>query len=273
MQKPAAWATQTARPPTPMLHRRKKDSKTQPVHCSPFLPPRPAPGVAVRFARTSILLLGALALAACSTERSRRRDLLERVQPPQPTLSATASFDAGALQVESWLGPSVRLKKGEKGEKGPGEGFEAPRGGMTRPRFNSISEAGTEYENADDPFEQGGNNYTSAEIEEMYGRVNYEYILPPRLALTFFFINRGPQPLTLTIADVNSLLGNFAARPASLTLAPGERATVDPMLSNLESNFDGLDVTISLRFGKQTETKVLQLRRVDTAPPARPSGG
>ena len=69
----------------------------------------------------------------------------------------------------------------------------------------------------------------------MYGRINYEYILPPRLALTVLFVNHGAQPLTFTIADVNSLLGDFAARPATLTLAPGEPGSLDPMLSNLDA--------------------------------------
>ena len=75
---------------------------------------------------TIVLLAGAVAgagLTGCSTESSRRKKLLERIQPPQPVLAATTVYGGGLLKVESWLGPSVRLKRADEaaeGEEGRG---------------------------------------------------------------------------------------------------------------------------------------------------------
>ena len=43
------------------------------------------------------------------------------------------------------------------------------------------------------------------EIDEMYGRVNYEHVMPPRLALTLKFINAGARPLAIIMARPTSL--------------------------------------------------------------------
>jgi hypothetical protein len=214
------------------------------------------------------LLAAAIVLAvltACASESSRKKKLLERIQPPQPMLMDSATYGEGTLVVESWLGPSVRLKRtGDPAESPEGR---PPHGGRPGgpPGGSGFSER------SDNPFEQGGNNFSSQEIDQMYGRVNYEYILPPRLALTFVFINNGTAPLKLAIYDVNSLLGNFAARPATLTLAPGQRGTIDPMLSNLDTNFEGLDVTLTVKIGANTEMKLLKLHRIPGSQPAAPN--
>jgi hypothetical protein len=204
-------------------------------------------------------------LTACFTEGSRKKRLLERIQPPQPMLMDAATYGEGVLTVESWLGPSVRLKKtGDLAETAEGK----PR--PERRRRDALPEASAYSERSDDPFEPGGSNFSAQEIDDMYGRTNYDYILPPRLALTFVFVNNGAQPLTFAITDVNSLLGNFASRPPILTLAPGQRASIDPMLSNLNTNFEGLDVTLAVKVGAKVETKVLQLHRTPGSRPAAP---
>lgn len=125
-----------------------------------------------------------------------------------------------------------------------------------------------EYSNrSDSPFEQGPNTFSSQEIEEMYGQKNYQYILAPRIALTFKFTNTANQPIVVTIAEVNSLLGNFAPRPEKLTLAPGQESSIDPMLSTFDDNFEDLDLTLTIRSGGQSETHVLKLRREQPLPP------
>jgi hypothetical protein len=205
-------------------------------------------------------------LTACASEVSKKKRLLERIQPPQPMLMDSAPYGEGVLTVESWLGPSVRLKKpSDLADTAEGK----PR--SERRRQDALPAASPYWEQSDNPFEQGGSNFSAQEVDEMYGRTNYDYILPPRLALTFVFVNNGAKPLTFTIADVNSFLGNFAARPATFTLAPGQRCSPDPMLSNLDTNFDGLDVTLSVQVGARVETKVLKLHRTAGARPAAPA--
>lgn len=42
------------------------------------------------------------------------------------------------------------------------------------------------------------------------------------------------------------------------------------MLSNLEDNFDELDLTVTVRIGDRPETQVLKLRKAQEPPPAAP---
>jgi hypothetical protein len=258
-----------------MLHRVGEPHKTGPVQFtrsllpSRALPPgRPTnrPGGRSSTAVFFPVLSAVLALAACTTERGDKRRLLERVPPPQPLLTASAAYGNGAVKVQAWLGPSVRLRKAD-GQ--PESAAGRPHGGGYRERRVDTSSQPSDYfDRISDPFEAGASSYSSAEIDEMYGRVNYQYILPPRLALTLTIANTSAQAITLAIADVNSLLGNFAPRPEKLTLAPGQQGSIDPMLSTFENNFEQLDVTLTIKRGDQRETQVLKLRR---APPPAPA--
>ncbi len=206
-----------------------------------------------------------IGFTACATERGNKQRLLERVPPPQPLLTASARYGEGTLAVQAWLGPSVRLRKSE-GQ--PDDTEKGSRGGERRDQFDGSSSQPTGYfDRTIAPFEQGASDYSAAEIDEMYGRVNYQYILPPRLALTFTFVNTGSRAVTITITEVNSQLGNFAPRPETLTLAPGKEGSIDPMLSTFDNNFEELDVTLTLKNGGKRETQVLKLRRVPSSPP------
>ena len=55
-----------------------------------------------------------------------------------------------------------------------------------------------------------------------------------------------------------------------MTLGPGQQGSLDPMLSNLDNNFDELDVTLTVKIGDRRETQVLKLRKVPEPPPAAP---
>lgn len=215
----------------------------------------------------AILFLG---LAACATSRSAREKFLERVPPPQPLLNASATYGAGVLTVQAWLGPSVRLRKpGEHPEEaGEAGGDESHRG-----RFQGASRESDSINGPADPFDEDGANeseYSQAEIDQMYGRVNYQYVLPPRLALTLTFANPGSKVIMISVVEINSGLGNFVPRPEELTLGPGQQGSLDPMLSNLDYNFDELDLTLTVKIGDRRETQVLKLRKVQEPPPTAP---
>jgi hypothetical protein len=207
-----------------------------------------------------------IGFTACATESGNKKRLLERVPPPQPLLAASTKYVEGTLAVQAWLGPSVRLRKTEGRPDATEKG---PSGGGRRDQFAGSSSQSPGYmDRMFAPFEEGANDYSSAEIDEMYGRVNYQYILPPRLALTFTFVNTSSRAVTIAITEVNSSLGNFAPRPEILTLAPGQEGSLDPMLSTFDNNFEELDVTLALKNDGRRETQVLKLRRVPSSSPA-----
>ena len=214
------------------------------------------------------LVLVAAALGGCATSRATREKFLERVPPPQPLLTASGTFGGGILTAQAWLGPSVRLRKPGEHEEEAGE--PGPRG-----RFHGRNEERDDFSRYTDPFQEDSgdeNKYSQQEIDEMYGRVNYQYVLPPRLALTLTFANTGTRRLTVTIAEISSTLGNFAPRPEQLILGPGQEGSLDPMLSTLEDNFNELDVTVGVRIGDQRETQILKLRHATGPRPGAPAG-
>jgi hypothetical protein len=194
-----------------------------------------------------IAIVTGASMSSCTSEPSENSDLLRRVLPPQPMLMQSAAYDGGALTVGGWLGPTVRLNK--TGKNGAQTGGPTP-----------ADHAGPALNPNDGPFRQGPDTYSAAEINEMYGRKDYEHVVPPRSALVLRFTNTSAQSITFRISDVNSTLGDFVPRPETLTVAPGGQGSVEPMLSNLNSDFDELDVTVTLRFGEKTETHVLKLR-------------
>ena len=211
---------------------------------------RRSPCLVLTLALLATLVAG-FSLSGCASTASHDKRLLKNVQSPQPVLTETAVFGGGALKVECWLGPTVRLKK--TGQKGGGSDH------------NDQSRA--EPEPTEAPFRQGGSKYSPQEIDEMFGRVDYYAVVPPRSALTFRFTNPGVQPLTFTIVDVNSALGDFAPRPETLTVAPGQQGSIDPMLSNLNDNFEELDVSLIVKIGGQKETHILKLQRLPEPQP------
>jgi hypothetical protein len=200
-----------------------------------------------------MLLLATVAgasLAGCAGDVNRKKELIRNTPPPQPVLTDTAAFGGGILAVQCWLGPTVRLKK-NPGK--PADEEARGQGGLRQPEAGSDS--------AGDPFKHGASAFSLEEMNVMYGRENYEYVLPPRLALTLRITNAGTKPVSLTFVDVNSALGDFEPRPDTLTVAPGQQGSVDPMLSNLEVNFDELAVTVTIKIGGQKETRILKLHR------------
>lgn len=233
---------------------------------SPRFESRPAGGARPAWRTLVVPALGALillfGLTSCVTRRIRRERFLKRVPPPQALLEASTTFADGALAMQAWLGPSVRLREGSRHPSEHGGRFGGERHGRREGReFGERGEGGEggEYEA---PFRRGSGSaghYSEDEINQMYGRENYQYVLPPRLALTFTFVNHSNLPITFGVTDANSTLGDFAPQPVSLTIAPGKEGAVDPMLSTIQDNFDELDVSVSVRVRGRTETKVLKL--------------
>jgi hypothetical protein len=91
--------------------------------------------------------------------------------------------------------------------------------------------------------------------------------LPP-VTLHLVLTNSGPGPLSVTVDDFESDLGNFVVDPEVIALAPGQTAEPTPMVSQLGVSSDTIPFTVSLIVAGQKETRVIQVRDVVDAPAA-----
>ena len=84
----------------------------------------------------------------------------------------------------------------------------------------------------------------------------------PPVTLRVQFENRGTEPIEIEVTDVNSELGNFAVRPPKLTLAAGEKGTLDPMVSQLGVTSDEIPVKVSVRLAGKKETQTIAVKNI-----------
>lgn len=84
----------------------------------------------------------------------------------------------------------------------------------------------------------------------------------PPVTLRVAFENKGTAPLEIEVTEVNSDLGNFAVRPPKLTLAPGEKGVLNPMISQLGVTSDEIPLKLALRSGGKSESQVVVVKNV-----------
>jgi hypothetical protein len=84
----------------------------------------------------------------------------------------------------------------------------------------------------------------------------------PPVTLRVLFENKGTEPLELEVTEVNSDLGNFAVRPPKLTIPPGEKAVLDPMISQLGVTSDEIPLKLAVRTGGKKEQQVVIVKNV-----------
>lgn len=82
----------------------------------------------------------------------------------------------------------------------------------------------------------------------------------PPVTLHVQFDNKGTEPVEVQVTEVNSLLGNFAARPDKLTIAPGETGSLDPMISQLGVTSDEIPLRLSIRVGGRQESQTITIK-------------
>jgi hypothetical protein len=80
--------------------------------------------------------------------------------------------------------------------------------------------------------------------------------LPP-VTLHLIITNTGPAPLTVTLIDFNSDLGNFALDPDTLTIPPGQAAEPTAMVSELGVSADSIPFKVTLKLPGRRESKAV----------------
>jgi hypothetical protein len=84
----------------------------------------------------------------------------------------------------------------------------------------------------------------------------------PPVTLRVLFENKGTEPVELEVTEVNSDLGNFAVRPPKLTIAPGEKGVLDPMISQLGVTSDEIPLKLTVRTGGKKEQQVVLVKNI-----------
>jgi hypothetical protein len=89
----------------------------------------------------------------------------------------------------------------------------------------------------------------------------------PALVLRVTLKNTSDETLVVTIRDVKSDLGNFAARPERVTLEPQQTVELDPMFSVIDSIGGDIPLTIALHSAGKNESHTLTLRSTPSSAP------
>lgn len=80
-----------------------------------------------------------------------------------------------------------------------------------------------------------------------------------RTMLVVTLRNAGAVAAQVDVVALTSARGTMAAGPVSVALAPGQRVVLAPLGSEAEEKIDRLTVTVALKRGDVTETKVIEL--------------
>lgn len=87
----------------------------------------------------------------------------------------------------------------------------------------------------------------------------------PPVTLKVVLENKGTEPMEVEIREVNSELGNFAPRPSSVTIGPGGKATLDPMISQLGVTSNEIPLKLGVRIGNRSDTQTIYVKNVISA--------
>jgi hypothetical protein len=110
-------------------------------------------------------------------------------------------------------------------------------------------------------------DYTDTE-----GKILVGSPLPP-VTLHLILTNPGTEPITVGLIDFVSDLGNFAIDPDTLTVAPGQTAEPTAMVSQLGVSSDVIPFRVTLRLGRDKESRTFPVKIIPQGPDAAPPAG
>ncbi len=84
----------------------------------------------------------------------------------------------------------------------------------------------------------------------------------PPVTLAVEFENRTAEPIEIEVTEVNSYLGNFAVRPPKLSLAPGAKGVLEPMVSQLGVTSDEIPLKLEVRHAGRKEAQTVTVKNV-----------
>lgn len=212
-----------------------------------------------RIASVSVMAVLALAAAGCGSGGGPR-DLMMEEAKAGGAVERPVAMRGESTFLEGKLAATATVSRGFD-RAGPGRGKGGPRG----------EEMGGRRRKDDDVF--GEVYHIGGDSEEEQKEAMQEYIrqararraagspMPP-VTLRVILENKGTEPMEVEVTEVNSDLGNFAVRPPKLTIAPGEKASLDPMISQLGVTSDEIPLKLALRSGGKKEFQVVVVKNI-----------
>ena len=217
------------------------------------------------------LIAGVVANTGCGSH-SVPRDLMLEEASKQPVERPVAMRGEGTFldgkvaalaTVSRGFDRGVRSDKGGRGRRGgtgvrEGEGIydEGRRRRDDVGAFTEVYNIGG-YGDSEEEQKEAMEDY----IRQARARRAAGSPMPP-VTLRVLFENKGTEPLELEVTEVNSDLGNFAVRPPKLTIPPGEKAMLDPMISQLGVTSDEIPLKLAVRTGGRKEQQVVIVKNV-----------
>jgi hypothetical protein len=216
---------------------------------------------------TALPLIAVILMSAGCGSQSVPRDLMLEEASKQPVerpvaMRGEGSFLDGKLTALATV--SRGFDRGAKAPRGPGH---RPGEGVydeNRRRKDDVG-AFTEvyniggYGDSEEEQKEAMQDY----IRQARARRAAGSPMPP-VTLRVLFENKGSEPLELEVTEVNSQLGNFAVRPPKLTIAPGEKGVLEPMISQLGVTSDEIPLKLALRTGGKKEQQIVVVKNILT---------
>lgn len=244
--------------------------------------------------RAFLPALALLLLAAC--EGPNQKAMQEEIRHSIPPMNGHENFFAGDITVDLQLGGDPDLAFGLKRQKefkhsnqmmsGIGHnvlgtdmnehvfsGGGAAQGNQSvlddKEQSSAAGEEGVG-RNVKGTYQGNRNMYGGSEMEAPR-QLNHDTEMPPAM-MRMRIDNKTEAVIVVQIREVKSDLGNFAVHPEEVTLDPGKSVEVEPMVSMLGVESFSLPVSVTLRAGGQTESKIITLHIVppDQQKPAAP---
>jgi hypothetical protein len=174
----------------------------------------------------------AWALAGAGCENKSNDELTKAVVSgeKQVVMAGSGSYFGGILSAKVTVGRGIGHGMGRAGRRGGGDS------------------------DRQDEDRRTYQDYANTDLKVVQGTP-----LPP-VTLHLVLTNSGPGPLSVTIDDFESELGNFVVDPEVIALAPGQTAEPTPMVSQLGVSSDDIPFTVTLIVAGQKETRKIEVK-------------
>lgn len=205
-----------------------------------------------------VAVLAAVVLTAGCRSSGGPRDLMLEEAYAGPVERPVAMRGEGAF-LDGKLVAQATVSRGfDRGPDAPGRG---PRDGNRRRGKDDDVGAFGEVYNLGGDSEEEQKEAMLEYIRQAKARRAAGSPMQP-VTLRVLFENKGAEPIEIEVREVNSDLGNFAVRPPRLTLAPGEKGALNPMISQLGVTSDEIPLKLAVRAGGKTEIQVVVVKNV-----------